>query len=195
MHLLRTKIGSSTALLGLMTTLLAYSLAGCDGANSGMTNESNKPVPFSAQSTISATDIEFVRVVSELNKTGESKQILSVGLRKSSPWSNRLHGFRILSRMSGGKSVVIRDDGRNGDAIASDGIFSGYVSDSCLPTKRPENAGMKVAVSCSFSFVGPGSRCGSFGTCPHRVHRSFFWGLIEYSTDIVVCICVTSCTI
>lgn len=49
--------------------------------------------------------------------------------------------------------------------------------------------------SCKLEFVGPGEKCGSYGTCPETAHRSFLWGLIEYDTDIVLCWCLTECDV
>jgi hypothetical protein len=30
---------------------------------------------------------------------------------------------------------------------------------------------------------------------PDTAHRSFFWGLIEYDTEVVLCFCLTECDI
>jgi len=49
--------------------------------------------------------------------------------------------------------------------------------------------------SCKIEFVGPGEKCGDYGTCPETAHRSFLWGLIEYDTEIVLCWCLVECDI
>lgn len=194
MYSIRSKFGPNTAFLGLMVTLITYSLTGCDGADSGMTQESSNVVPISETTSLSATDIDFARVVPFISKSGESKLLLRVGLKNSSRWRNRLGGLRILSKTKDEKPIIIRDDGKNGDARASDGIFSGYITDGCIPEITDTSAGKKFGWECTVLFVGPGHECGEFGECPERVHRSFFWGLIEYDTNIVFCVCLSECT-
>jgi hypothetical protein len=70
------------------------------------------------------------------------------------------------------------------------------------PDRRgtPSHAPVRLAAleedtSCKIEFAGPGQQCGSYGTCPDTAQRSFFWGLIEYETEVVLCFCLTECDI
>ena len=63
------------------------------------------------------------------------------------------------------------------------------------PAPYARYASFAEETSCKFEFVGPGEKCGEYGTCPETAHRSFLWGLIEYDTDIVLCWCLVECDI
>lgn len=177
----------------LITFLVCFALFGCDGTNPVAETPSPEPAPMSE------ADIDYVRTIPHINKNGDSSILIHVAVREGSPWRRYLGGLRILPRTSTGKTVIIRDDGRDGDERAGDGVFSGFVSHGCieLPNRRPVDQikiGKEIGFSCTIKFVGPGGDCGEYGTCPERIHRSALWGLIQYSTDVIVCFCLTECT-
>ncbi len=82
-------------------------------------------------------------------------------------------------------------------ACSSTPAPGGHAPRSAHPAAAPVRgvAIQEKDTSCKLEFVGPGEKCGSYGTCPETAHRSFLWGLVEYDTRIVLCWCLTECDI
>jgi hypothetical protein len=182
------------AIIPILFTLFICTalISGCDITDSAAGSGANEGDQL--LHPLNTSDLNYVRVSPKLGKSGVSEYKLMISIKDSSPWRPRLGGIRILSRSAEDRPVIIRDDGRGADLLAGDGIFSGTITEGCLETAPDQVVGKEVDFSCTLKFVGPGQECGNWGACPERVHRSTLWGLIEYSTDIVVCVCLVECS-
>ncbi len=105
--------------------------------------------------------------------------------------------INILAQGPGLDNVSIFDDGLGLDQQRGDGIFTGVIPSDCISKETQRGGAMPTYFTpgCKVQIVGPGGICGEWGKCPDRVHRSLFWGLIEYDTDVAVCICLVECTV
>ncbi len=175
----------------LMGVFALLTLAACDS-----TEIRRDIIPEEMESLISQSVREF-KVSPLTSKSGTPEYLLTIKFDKDNPRLRLPDGINIMGRRKRAPNVVIYDDGKGLDDRAGDGIYSGIVPNGCVPagpTAR-ERASKKLEFSCTFEFVGPGSECGGFGRCPGRVHRSFLWGLIEYDTDILFCVCIVECEV
>ncbi len=167
------------------------SSAGCD---------SNQDVSAPDQDELSNfihTSVEEFSIETAPTKSGENQFVARLQFRDGLSSLRLPAGINILARRSGTSNVVIYDDGMGVDEHANDGTYTGLIPEGCVPPALPQNAayGKRVEVTCTFEFVGPGSECGEFGECPERVKRSLLWGLIEYETDILFCVCIVECEV
>ncbi|GMQ81689.1 MAG: hypothetical protein BMS9Abin05_1124 [Rhodothermia bacterium] len=175
----------------LMSVLGLLTLAACD--SSAIRGDLS---PEEMESIITQSVREF-KVSPRTSKSGTPEYLLTIKFDKDNPSLRLPSGINIMGRRKRAPNVVIYDDGKGFDDRAGDGVYSGIVPNGCVPagpTAR-ERASKRLVFSCTFEFVGPGGECGGFGTCPDRVHRSLLWGLIEYDTDILFCVCIAECEV
>lgn len=180
----------SIALPALYLTVFAlFSFSGCDSSALVET-----PPTEHLKSVISSS-VRSVSVRPVIGKSGKNNFVLKITFDNSDSRLRLPDGINILSRRKGSPNVVIYDDGKKFDAHAGDGVYSGIVPHGCLPRGHKSRIvyGKTLELSCKFEFVGPGEECGGFGECPERVHRSLLWGLIEYETNIIFCVCIVDC--
>jgi hypothetical protein len=105
--------------------------------------------------------------------------------------------INILAQGPGLENVAIFDDGRGIDRKGRDGVYTGVIPSDCIAGSTTRGGGAvmpRFKIGCKVQIVGPGGVCGEWGKCPESVHRSLLWGLIEYDTDVVVCVCLIECT-
>jgi hypothetical protein len=142
-----------------------------------------------------ASSLESVTARPIAGKTGQTQYVLRVAF---SPERNGLRlpgGLNILGGRESGSSIIY-DDGTGYDEHAGDGVFTGLVSEACLPVQHTSpRAGKDLVLSCKLKIVSPGTECGEWGECPETLHRSLLWGLIEYDTDTLFCFCLDECEI
>lgn len=182
-------------LLAFCVIVSTLMVSACDSADLR-----NNSVPSTASTEISliARDaVESFTVTPVAGKSGATRFLLRVQFQNNRHRLRLPKGLNILSRRKDASNVVIYDDGKRFDELAGDGIYSGIISDGCVPAdaEQQARAGKQLDFTCTFEFVGPGEECGEFGECPERVHRSLLWGLIEYETDIVFCVCIVECEV
>jgi len=152
------------------------------------------PAAEQLKSMISSS-VRSVSVNPVIGKSGGRQFVLKIEFDNSGSSLKLPHGINILSRRKASPNVVIYDNGNGFDTHAGDGVYSGVVPDGCVPHTRygRNRYGKDLEVTCKVEFVGPGQECGAFGECPERVRRSWLWGLIEYDTDIIFCVCIVDC--
>lgn len=158
---------------------------------------SNDADPPEATALDFRPSVKSVTALPVTGKSGRKQFLLRLELDRRDRRFRLPSGINVLARRRGGSGSVIYDDGRGVDAEAGDGVYSGLVSEGCVPGARlaGKSAGDDLEFSCTIDFVGPGKECGDWGTCPERVHRSLLWGLIEYDVDILFCVCLDECEV
>lgn len=172
-----------------LTVIALFSFTGCDSSSLV------EPPSTEHLKSVLSSSVRSVSIRPVIGKSGNKNFLLKMEFDKRGSRLRLPDGINILSRRKGSPNVVIYDDGKKFDARAGDGIYSGIVPDGCMPRTRAGHLayGKEIGITCKFEFVGPGEECGSWGECPERVHRSLLWGLIEYDTDILFCVCLVDC--
>jgi len=169
--------------------LVCFSIAACDTAD---------PVAEPAEEQLAEFTQSDIKSVNVSPIAGKETTEFRIELRLQ----DNLEGVRIpgainiLAQGPGQENVAIYDDGHGLDRQSGDGIFTGVIPTDCIAkaTTRGEALPTYFKPGCKVQIVGPGGICGEWGKCPDSVHRSLFWGLIEYDTDVVVCVCIIECT-
>jgi len=175
--------------------LIAAVLSGCDSSNFESDPDDRPDAQHLSQ--IAADAVQAVTVSPVIGKSGQTEFLLNIQFRKNRRGLRLPKGLNILSRRKGDPNIVIYDDGFQFDDRAGDGLYTGIIPDGCMPNDATirTTAAKKLDFTCTFEFVGPGQACGEFGECPDRVHRSLLWGLIQYETDILFCVCIVECEV
>ncbi len=172
-----------------LTAIALFSFSGCD--SSALVH----PTSTEHLKSVLSSSVRSVSVRPVIGKSGSDQLVLKIAFENSGSRLRLPDGINILPRRKGSPNVVIYDDGKKFDARARDGVYSGIVPDGCVPRARSGRLayGKEIEITCKIEFVGPGEECGAFGECPKRVRRSLLWGLIEYETDIIFCVCIVDC--
>ena len=188
---------SRTAILLLVCLFVVTSAlsTGCDSPTSAVADHGE------SLQKVAESMVQSVRVTLVADKSKNSGFFLTVTLKQNARNLRPPGAINILSQRKGFPNSLIYDNGQGLDQLAGDGIFTGRVPESCLPSdtsprfSSENRAAKEPEISCKFDIVAPGEECGSYGECPETVHRSWLWGLIEYDTDIVFCFCLVECTL
>jgi len=174
--------------------LLASFVAGSSGCDSG---PAPSRVSDDQMRNLIDSALESATARPVAGKDGKRQYVLRVSFSPDLHGLRLPHGLNILGRKKPRTGAVIYDDGSGFDEYAGDGVYTGLISDACLPTpdKPSDRAGKDLVLSCKLKIVSPGTECGEWGQCPETLHRSLFWGLIEYDTDTLFCFCLDECEI
>jgi hypothetical protein len=135
-----------------------------------------------AVESFSEKHIQSVQVTPRQAKGADLEYLLEIQLQPDLGDIEVPDGFSILGQPEEGGNVTIFDDGQGDDVSGNDGIYTGVISQACLP---PDTSSGKITKwKCKLGFAKPGESCGNWGACPET---SILGG------KTIFCVCILEC--